>query len=82
MLLCAAYIDFKNVGPSTSHIMGTYQSTADVFEDYAPTDSSERPKNFGYYSGARFCMIPVGLYPHYRRGWFGGYSFDASEDYE
>ena len=54
--------------------MGAYHSTADVFEDYATTDSGERPKNFHYYNGTRLCMIPVGLYPHYRRGWFwGGY---------
>ena len=65
--------------------MGQYQSTTDVFEDYAPTaptDTGERPKNFDYYSGSRFTMIPIGLYPHYRRVWFGGYSFDASEAIE
>jgi hypothetical protein len=63
---------------SKSVNMGAYNSTADVsadvFKDYAPTDSGQRPKNFDYYNGTRLCMIPVGLYPHYRRGWFwGGY---------
>ena len=62
--------------------MGAYNSTADIFEDYAPTDTRERPKNFDYYSGTRYTMIPVGLYPHYRRGWFWGYSLDASKAIE
>ena len=55
----------------TSNIMGAYHSTADFFEDYATTDSGERPKKFDYYNGTRLCMIPVGLYPHYRRGGSG-----------
>ena len=62
--------------------MGAYQSTP-VIQEYAPTDSGERPKNYDYYNGTRYTMIPIGLYPHYRRGWwYGGFLFDASENVE
>ena len=60
-------------------IMGAYHSTG-VFEDYAPTDSGQRPKNFEYYNGFRFCMIPVGLYPHrVVLGWIHLNASNASE---
>ena len=61
IFLCDVYICvvFLNVGASTSDIMGAYNSTADVsadvFENYAATDSGERPKHFEDYNGSRFC---------------------------
>ena len=61
--------------------MGAYQSSP-VIEDYATTDTGERPKNYDYYNGSRLTMIPVGLYPYYRRGWWYGGYYDASENVE
>ena len=61
--------------------MGAYQSSP-VIEDFAATDSGERPKNYDYYNGSRYTMIPIGLYPHYRRGWWYGGYYDASENVE
>ena len=54
-----------------------YQPVRNRSVEYALTEWEDiGTKNYAYYTGQRFCVIPPELYPNCVQGWLYGYSYN------